>query len=420
MDNELIALIAATGAGDLKAYGQIVSRFQDMAFGCAYSMLGDFHMAEDAAQEAFIEAYRRIADLREPEAFPGWIRRIVVSKCSRRARGNKLETVSLSKVPESAAAEAGPAKAVEEQEMRDKVLEAIKSLPDHQRMVTTLFYINGYSQQEVADFLEVAVTTVKKRLYDSRRKLKETMIDMVEDTLKENVPDERFWHAVVERMVGVSSPRVDEMVALFNSAMDDGFDVEVTPDGRVLRTNDRTIDQASWFREIITEMRDDQGRPKGEVFIATFEDSLAGLLTIFYKRWMNGLIAWVDLLGTTERFRGTGLETALLKRAVAATQTASAAHNLPAIGLVSEDFHGELSFAQKWVDAGGQVRTDTRYRFFDDGPEYTILWFPLNDNARDINSKSLAWVLWRFPGLPEKEFTRLYGKSSADDPSELW
>ena len=59
-----------------EAFGEIVKRFQDMACGCAYSVLGDFHLAENAAQEAFIEGYRSIDKLKEPKAFAGWFRRL--------------------------------------------------------------------------------------------------------------------------------------------------------------------------------------------------------------------------------------------------------------------------------------------------------------------------------------------------------
>jgi DNA-directed RNA polymerase specialized sigma24 family protein len=54
-----------------RAFGAIVRRFQDLAFGYAYALLGDFHLAEDAAQEAFITAWRHLDQLRTPEAFPG-------------------------------------------------------------------------------------------------------------------------------------------------------------------------------------------------------------------------------------------------------------------------------------------------------------------------------------------------------------
>ena len=68
---ELASLVVRARAGDLKAYGQVVRRFQDMAYGYAYSLLGDFHLAEDAAQEAFVQAYRDLGKLAIPAAFPG-------------------------------------------------------------------------------------------------------------------------------------------------------------------------------------------------------------------------------------------------------------------------------------------------------------------------------------------------------------
>ena len=64
-------------AAPLDAYAEIVRRFQDMAAGYAYALLGDFHFAEDAAQEAFLQAYLDLEKLAEPAAFPGWFRRIV-------------------------------------------------------------------------------------------------------------------------------------------------------------------------------------------------------------------------------------------------------------------------------------------------------------------------------------------------------
>ena len=65
---KLRVLVNRTRSGDLEAFGRIVRRFQDMAYGYAYSILGDSHLAEHAAQEAFLEAYRQLPNLRKPEA----------------------------------------------------------------------------------------------------------------------------------------------------------------------------------------------------------------------------------------------------------------------------------------------------------------------------------------------------------------
>ena len=70
-----------------------VRQFQDMVVGYAFSVIGDFHLAEDAAQEAFLGAYRDLSMLREPRTFPGWLRRIAHTRCTRITRGKRLKTV---------------------------------------------------------------------------------------------------------------------------------------------------------------------------------------------------------------------------------------------------------------------------------------------------------------------------------------
>ncbi|MCD4700136.1 MAG: sigma-70 family RNA polymerase sigma factor [Phycisphaerae bacterium] len=188
---ELKSLVARSQAGDVDAYGEIVRRFQDMAYGYAYSILGDFHLAEDAAQEAFIEAYRCLGNLREPAAFPGWFRRIVFKHCDRLTRRKEIPAIGLEAAASVASPDRQPSQRAEDREMKDKVLAAIRSLPEQQREVTTLFYINGYSQNDIAEFLEVPAGTVKSRLAASRNRLKERMINMVSDELKSHpLPDD--------------------------------------------------------------------------------------------------------------------------------------------------------------------------------------------------------------------------------------
>ncbi|MHC4591885.1 MAG: RNA polymerase sigma factor [Planctomycetota bacterium] len=183
---ELKSLVTRAQSGSVDAYAEVVRRFQDMAFGCAYATLGDFHLAEDAAQEAFIGAYYDLDALRDPAAFPGWLRRIVLKHCDRLTRRRRGRTTPLESAHGVSSDCSGPPEAAERREMADRVLDAIRTLPEHERMATTLFYINGYSQKEVAEFLEVPVTTVNNRLHASRKRLKERMIAMVDETLKEH------------------------------------------------------------------------------------------------------------------------------------------------------------------------------------------------------------------------------------------
>ncbi len=199
--DELGSLVEKAKSGDLDAFGEIVSRFQDMAYGCAYAVLGDFHLAQDAAQEAFLQAYRSLAKLAEPKAFPRWFRKIVLRCCSRVTRRKSLPTASIEAVADVPSHARDPGTAAERREMKDAVIAAIRALPDNQRMVTTLYYINGYSQKDIAEFLEVPVTTVNNRLHASRKRLKERMTGMVEKTLKEHAPDERFRRSILAKLV---------------------------------------------------------------------------------------------------------------------------------------------------------------------------------------------------------------------------
>jgi len=100
-------------------------------------------------------------------AFPGWFRRIVLKHCDRLIRGKPLASVPLQAAEGWASQESDQAQAVEQREMKDKVLEAIDSLPDHERDAVMLYYISGHSQKEVGEFLDVPVTTVKKRLFSA-------------------------------------------------------------------------------------------------------------------------------------------------------------------------------------------------------------------------------------------------------------
>src|ERR1700675_366504 len=119
------SLVVRAREGDDGSYEALVRRFQDMAVGYSYSILGDFHLAEDASQEAFLEAYRNLNKLREPAAFPGWFRRIVFKQCDRLTRGKQFMTVPLDDAETLVSQQPGQTQSVEENEMKDRVLCAI-------------------------------------------------------------------------------------------------------------------------------------------------------------------------------------------------------------------------------------------------------------------------------------------------------
>ena len=107
--NDLGLLLVHAKTGDITAYDAIVRRFQDMAVAYAYALLCDVHLAEDAAQEAFIEAWRHLPRVYGPASFPGWLRAIVFKQCDRLTRGKRIETVPLEHAEDVASRALDPA-----------------------------------------------------------------------------------------------------------------------------------------------------------------------------------------------------------------------------------------------------------------------------------------------------------------------
>ena len=185
------------------AFSRLVRHFQHMAVGYAYSILGDFHLAEDAAQEAFVQAYLDLPKLREPRAFSSWLRRMVFKYCDRQYRGKRLWTGPLEDARHVPSQEDGPLQQTIRQELSEKIARRVQALPEAQRAVATLCYIDGYSQAEVGEFLDIPVSTVKSRLHQARKNLQQTMSDMIETSVKQHAPGTEFTRKVEEILDGV-------------------------------------------------------------------------------------------------------------------------------------------------------------------------------------------------------------------------
>jgi RNA polymerase sigma factor (sigma-70 family) len=158
------------------AFEEIVRRFEDLVFACAYARLRDPALAEDAAQDAFLLAWQRLDQLREPAAFPGWIRRLALTQCHRRLRGTRLELRPEDEARDVTAA-TDPAAEAERAADASLVRLALARLAPQDRLVLVLFYGSERSQAEIADWLGVPVTTVSRRLAHAKRRLRQHALD---------------------------------------------------------------------------------------------------------------------------------------------------------------------------------------------------------------------------------------------------
>jgi RNA polymerase sigma factor (sigma-70 family) len=161
-----------------ESFTELVAHFQDIAFGWAYAVLKDFHMAEEASQEAFITVWRELASLRQPEAFPAWLQRIVLTACNRLTRGQYVIFAPLEDAASVPVNADDPESYTWRIEIPRGLCAALKMLPEHERLVTVLFYLAEYTQAEIGELLGLPVTTVIKRLYSARQRLKKMMVEM--------------------------------------------------------------------------------------------------------------------------------------------------------------------------------------------------------------------------------------------------
>src|SRR5215831_6236820 len=175
---ELAAIVRAAQTGDEHAFAEIVARFQDVAVAYATAVLHDYHLAEDAAQEAFLDAYRALPELREPAAFPGWFRRILFKHCDRVSRRKRRDVVGLGGAVDVESPTPSPHDVLERRELRETLGRIIATLGEADRQVVLLFYMGEHSQTAIAEFLGVTANTVKTRLYAARRALRSHMSDL--------------------------------------------------------------------------------------------------------------------------------------------------------------------------------------------------------------------------------------------------
>jgi RNA polymerase sigma factor (sigma-70 family) len=168
-------------AGDTERFTLLVTRYQNIVYGQAYFQLQHFEDARDAAQEAILQAYLKLGNLRDAERFGPWLRQIAINVCRARQRiraGEPLIVQSPSIDPSDLV------------NRRLFVQQALSCLPEAGRLAITLYYFHCYSVDDIAEFLDEPATTIKSRLRNSRLKLRKEMLQMMKDEFQqEALPD---------------------------------------------------------------------------------------------------------------------------------------------------------------------------------------------------------------------------------------
>lgn len=163
-------LVRQVQNGSEDAFGSLVDRYLDEAYAIAVSVLRDAHDAEDAVQSAFIRALERIDQLKPGSPFGPWFYRVLRSTCLNLRRREALRRHE--EIPVSAAGGPDPEKDLQRELTRERVVIALGELPEMQRLAVTLYDLEGYSHQEIAGILGIAVGTSRAHVHHARRALR--------------------------------------------------------------------------------------------------------------------------------------------------------------------------------------------------------------------------------------------------------
>ena len=164
--------------GDAEAFGEIVHRWERRIFALAYGMLGREEDARDATQETFLAAYRNLRGFRGEAKVSSWLHRIAVNQCITRQRRAKVRNEAAIEDEEerhasnfSAPLELSPARVAESRESIEAVRRVVNSLPLDLRQVVVMKEFEELTFREIAEALDVPLSTVKSRLYTAMRQL---------------------------------------------------------------------------------------------------------------------------------------------------------------------------------------------------------------------------------------------------------
>jgi RNA polymerase sigma-70 factor (ECF subfamily) len=162
-------LVDAVLAGDQSAFRVLVDREASAVIAICHRIAGDPADAADAAQDAFVQAYKALATFRGDGAFGAWLRRIAIRVAAARMATRRdtisldVETQQVLAIPTSGAGD--PEQSTLDSEWRGDIREAVGRLPASQRDVILLRFYGDLSLQEIADLTSQPVGTVKSRIH---------------------------------------------------------------------------------------------------------------------------------------------------------------------------------------------------------------------------------------------------------------
>jgi RNA polymerase sigma factor (sigma-70 family) len=209
-----MVLVERARGGDHQAFAALLGRHSTVLLALCRRALGDALLAEDAAQEASLQAFLNLERLRDPAQFGPWLHGIGLNMCRRTLRMRSRDAWSWEAiaggtyVDEPPSLAPGPSELAEAADLRTRIQHAVNALPSGQRAAVVLFYLSGLSYADVALTLGINVSGVKTRLHKARASLRHTLWTAWKEEDMSEAPETATTSWVEMRVVDVwQAPR---------------------------------------------------------------------------------------------------------------------------------------------------------------------------------------------------------------------
>lgn len=202
-----IEFLKASAKGDIAAFETIVKKYQSFICAITFSATGDVEKSEELAQEAFISAWKDLAQLKDLTKFRSWIGSITRNVIRNSFRSQKRDLISKSasmdQIEDVGIKDSGPVETAITKERQAIVQQALQQIPEEYREPLVLFYRQQQSVKDVAEQLELSEGVVRQRLSRGRKLLREQVAAMVETTISRTGPKKAFTTAVIASITGM-------------------------------------------------------------------------------------------------------------------------------------------------------------------------------------------------------------------------
>ncbi len=189
-------LIRKFKSNDIRAFDELIMKYQDMIFNLCFRLIGDYDEASDCAQETFVKTYKNIDKYEFRSSFSTWLYRIAVNTCKNylasrtfRIKKNSLRldnpyspenSIYTTEIRDRAF---NPVKLLEKKEKSEAIQKAIDTLPPKQKLLIVLRDIEGKSYNEIVEITDIKLGTVKSKLTRARQHLRSILKDSINDLL---------------------------------------------------------------------------------------------------------------------------------------------------------------------------------------------------------------------------------------------